>query len=87
MKPLTEWTDADLRYATFHGKNPFLEDDDFDRQEALAELLRRERERCADVCRDWAADMRTTWDIQTNKWAHQEAAGAEECEHRIREMQ
>lgn len=53
---------------------------------ALDELLRRQRHRCADVCRDWAADMRATWDPFDNSWAHQEARGAEECEHRIREL-
>ena len=81
MKPLTEWTEAELRGfvlspAQLVGKCDYLD-----------ELLRRERERCAKECRSWAADMRATWDAQANRWAHQQAAGAEECEHRIRGLQ
>lgn len=42
MKPLTEWTTDELRGELYDCGSQF--------DEALAELLRRERERCADEC-------------------------------------
>lgn len=52
---------------------------------ALAELLRRERERCAAVCREIVDErMSSTYACPEYRW---EAAGAAECEHRIRGLQ
>lgn len=85
---MRRWTQERVEKVAMDGISYKNYDAGDSRRIALAELLRREREamrdQCADVCRDWAADMRATYDFVTNRWAHREAAGAEECEHRIR---
>jgi len=75
VKPLNEWTDEEI-----------VEWLDIDagggRRAALAELLRRERDRCAAACREVVQERRS-YDFPTHKFFWSEAAGAEECEHRI----
>lgn len=57
MKPLDEWTRAELRDAVV-GKDYVP----WDRLEAMIdELLRRERERCAALCDEVAALHRESW--------------------------
>lgn len=51
MKPLSEWTEEDLIAELTHPRASGPHQSDR-RAAALAELLRRERERCAKVCDD-----------------------------------
>ena len=70
MKPLAEWTDAELR--ELHLSPAFL---GFTAEESLDELLRRARDDMRRVCRE--AVMRYLWECRqdgNNSWPQESAA-------------
>jgi hypothetical protein len=74
MKPLSEWTDAELRKELQAATTYYYVYD------LLAELLRRERERCEKVCDSVVVDMETMPD------GYRASLAAGICAARIREL-
>lgn len=75
MKPLSEWTDDELRHCLIY-------DTDLDHgplESVLAELLRCDRERCAAECDTVAIEAESGADYEGSHWAY-------ECGKRIRAL-